>query len=1128
MLVGGLVPSGAGAQSSADAPVFAVALGSSLADVGAATLLVAAGEADAVLLVDAPEVAGAAAVGLVRSHGASGFVLVGGPAAISAAVEAELKGLAPRAAVSRVWGADREATAAAVARQVLRGFSDPRGAVVALANGWSPADAAAASAAVAAGGVDAVLWTAGDSLSAHAAAVLREFKVRRVLVIGGPAALSEPVATAAGTAAGATVRRVGGATRTGTAVMAAQVATAGRISAAVVADGWDLQAVSQAAGLAAAVPDAVVLFAEPGGTLGDTAAQFLADSRPARVWVLSSDPEVRDELARSAREALPSTMLTRIDSAAAATATAIEASHRPDPRTGSSSGSGGGGGSGSGSGGGGPQVTTPPAAPARPTGVTARLTGSGSITVSWDAHPQASSLTAIRVSWGATGPDAGHDLGGQADLRPTLTSETFTGLNGGVAYRFEVIARGPGGDTSAAPVQLTACVTPGAPANPAATADGSTVTLSWDAPAGRNCAVTRYEIERSNSGTIVSHNVDGNADPLQLVIENLADDDYNFGIRTVNALGRSTQRAFAAATVSTALDAPPSPSGVTAARDGERAVTVGWTAATGTAAAPVHGYTVKWQESDGANPLTHRVESGAISFKVPNLTPGQAYSFTVASYNAHPQSGTVKESANANTAAATPCGAPRPSDITVTETPGTGMGVTDGTLDISWTLPTVPSGCSITGIELQHAAFAIPDGEDEVKTNPGAMTVWTAETVSGSTATSASVTVSNADLTANDYTARVRVTNSAGLVSQWNLPGHRGSPLGNELVFVDGTPVYNHQLGRLWMMVGGYDDTDGSEVSGGNWSAVCRRHGDPINCPPLTLVSLDIFDALGSDISVSFEVSHVQLTGFRGEPSTAEVGGPAGPEHVLVSGGDASLAIAWSSVSTPGGRSNSQTGGLQGRVPPRRRVRLHRGHPRGRRCAPAHHHRAAQRRHLPRACQRVQQRRQRGDGHGGGLRPRRERRVARRQLPRRVQLHPPHRAARRHTERHPISARQPHGDRGRRQAHRRLGPARQHRRRQGARVPGPPQAQHRRRQRLRDPHPTVAAIQPRHRRARQSGFRIQCACLCRTDPGPQRQRRQRLDHHRHHPHPHQLGAPPVHRPTPLPAQGSEVGHWPSH
>ena len=437
-----LVP--AGAQSSEGEPVFAVALRSSLADVGTATLLVAADQADAVLTVDAPDAAGAAAVGLVTEHGASGLVLVGGPAAVGAAVEADLAGAAPQAAVSRVWGADREATAAAVARRVLMSQTDRRSAVVALANGWSPADAAAAAAAVAAGAADAVLWTSPEALGDAAAGVLKDFEVGLVLVVGGPAALSDDIAAAAGAAAVATVQRVGGATRADTAESLARTATAGHATAVAVADGWDLHAASTAAALAAAGDRTVVLFAEPDGTLGDAAARFLAGSLPEHVWVLGNDEAARAALADNAKQAAPLAQIVLIDSPAAATQAAIEASRQLSQADDDSTGNG-------------PTPTTqgPAIDPPSLTGVTATPQGPSTVLLSWDPYPTGHSVTQLTIVWYPTSDPAATTSAGGAVVVLPATSHAVTGLIPGTRYQFNILARNTHGRTRGTAVFAT-------------------------------------------------------------------------------------------------------------------------------------------------------------------------------------------------------------------------------------------------------------------------------------------------------------------------------------------------------------------------------------------------------------------------------------------------------------------------------------------------------------------------------------------------------------------------------------------------------------------------------------------------------------------------------------------------
>lgn len=153
--------------------------------------------------------------GVVRDEitrtGVGAVVLLGGPAALSVALEAEIVALGVQ--VDRVAGADRYETAAQVARRVAPG-------VLAVASGAAadPVDALVAGAwAGATGG--AVLLTADDQLPDTAAAAIRELSPSRVVVVGGPAAVGEGVLVEIAELVEVEPERVGGPDRFATAAL---------------------------------------------------------------------------------------------------------------------------------------------------------------------------------------------------------------------------------------------------------------------------------------------------------------------------------------------------------------------------------------------------------------------------------------------------------------------------------------------------------------------------------------------------------------------------------------------------------------------------------------------------------------------------------------------------------------------------------------------------------------------------------------------------------------------------------------------------------------------------------------------------------------------------------------------
>jgi putative cell wall-binding protein len=119
----------------------------------------------------------------IRRLGPETILIIGGEAAVSAAVEADLAAL-DAGAVRRIAGADRYATAAAA--------GEGAGTTVLVAVGTAFADALAGGAA--AGTADApLLLTAPDAVPEATSAALRQLAPTRVVVLGGTSVVSDEV-----------------------------------------------------------------------------------------------------------------------------------------------------------------------------------------------------------------------------------------------------------------------------------------------------------------------------------------------------------------------------------------------------------------------------------------------------------------------------------------------------------------------------------------------------------------------------------------------------------------------------------------------------------------------------------------------------------------------------------------------------------------------------------------------------------------------------------------------------------------------------------------------------------------------------------------------------------------------
>lgn len=174
-----------------------------------------------VLLTRRDELPGATTAELQRLRPAR-IVVLGGTAVISDAVAGALIGLATTGSVTRISGADRYATAAAVSRASFA----PEVPVAYVATGRAFADALAGGTAAGRQG-GPILLSLPESLPAATADELARLRPARIVVLGGTGAISDavlaalrPYATSGG------VTRLAGADRYRTAVAISQATTA--------------------------------------------------------------------------------------------------------------------------------------------------------------------------------------------------------------------------------------------------------------------------------------------------------------------------------------------------------------------------------------------------------------------------------------------------------------------------------------------------------------------------------------------------------------------------------------------------------------------------------------------------------------------------------------------------------------------------------------------------------------------------------------------------------------------------------------------------------------------------------------------------------------------------------------
>jgi len=276
-----------------------VANGWSPSDVGAASVLAARTASAVVTYTEGDELPSELEV-LLGDSSPGEVIIVGGTAAVMSDVCSQVRLALPESDIIRVTGADRADTAARVARRILGNASETRAVTLIVANGWSPPDIGAAAALAARSGRAAVLYTERDVLSESSAALLRDYDVAEVVMIGGTAAISDDtaaqIASAAG--AGANISRLTGTGRIDTAAEAARrvlgdpAAAPGALTL-IIANGWSPPDIGVAAALAAATENAAVAYTQR-EMLPEATAALIRDYRPTKIVIIGGSAAVTD------------------------------------------------------------------------------------------------------------------------------------------------------------------------------------------------------------------------------------------------------------------------------------------------------------------------------------------------------------------------------------------------------------------------------------------------------------------------------------------------------------------------------------------------------------------------------------------------------------------------------------------------------------------------------------------------------------------------------------------------------------------------------------------------------------------------------------------------------------------
>lgn len=228
----------------------------------------------------------------------------------------------------------------------------------------------------------------------------------------------------------------------------------------------------------------------------------------------------------------------------------------------------------------------------------------------------------------------------------------------------------------------TALVVAASPTGLTATPSGTgSLAVSWTAPTSTGgSSITGYSVEYTPSGgSATTVTVSSTSTTLTGLTGGVV---YTVRVAAVNSTGTG----LFASTTATPLNAPGTPTGVTATA-GSSSIAVSWTAPSNNGGSAITSYSVQYTPSGGSTTTVTGITG--TSTTLTGLTPSVVYSVAVAAVNV------VGAGSYSSTVTATPY-----------TTPGapTGLAATAGSssISLSWTAPASDGGSAITSYTLQY------------------------------------------------------------------------------------------------------------------------------------------------------------------------------------------------------------------------------------------------------------------------------------------------------------------------------------------------------------------------------------------------------------------------------------------
>jgi subtilisin family serine protease len=273
-------------------------------------------------------------------------------------------------------------------------------------------------------------------------------------------------------------------------------------------------------------------------------------------------------------------------------------------------------------------------APSAPTSLTGFILGTSAY-ISWGS-PVAIGGTAVTSYdvWRST--DAGATWTVVSSRSSLYRSARIDGLTAGVTNDFRVTAKNAVGSSVPSNVVSLSVVGVGLPTPPSsvtATANFTTINVSWSGARTPSTAITDYIVEYSvNAGSSWVVFADGVSTTTSASLTNMpVNIVVSVRVRSVNSFGQSAPSGSAFAVPRAQPTAPDAPSSV-AAIAGDARASVRWVAPVNNGGAAITSYTVSSNPAGGTCVVTV-VSNSSLSCVVSSLSNGTEYTFSVTATN---------------------------------------------------------------------------------------------------------------------------------------------------------------------------------------------------------------------------------------------------------------------------------------------------------------------------------------------------------------------------------------------------------------------------------------------------------------------------------------------------------------